>query len=102
MDIKMPNTVKVIIERNVPADEIHECDLDLPLEVEIEIKDSVDTVNFASCALDVFHANFAVKVLENFNFIVKFNDEIIHESDDQDRENYDFEKDGEITYQVCH
>jgi hypothetical protein len=98
--IKMTNTVKVIIKRNVSDDEINESDIDLPLEVEIEINSSVKLVDFASCALDVFHSNFAVKILEDFNFIVKFNNEEIYESDDSSRENYDFANDGEITYTV--
>ena len=60
----------VLVERILPVNEIHKLDRDLPQQVIVHINNSVPNDRLADTALDIFHASFAIKVLDDFDIRV--------------------------------
>lgn len=61
--------VTVVLTR-VPNTQLHEEDHQLYTQYHIELNDSVSETQLADVALDVFHENVAVKVLDDFQISV--------------------------------
>lgn len=52
-------------------------DAEVPGRYEIGVPDRFKDARAANCALDVFHSNVAVKVLDDFCFTVKYNGQVL-------------------------
>jgi hypothetical protein len=84
--------VKAVGEPSSPED------ADVAGEYEIEVHEDMEEADAAACALDVFHSNVSVDVLDDFEFEVRpeSGDRIIEPN--PDRESYELAKMGHL---VC-
>lgn len=60
-----------------PEEDLHPDDKDFEPYVTVQIEDDVPVEDWADCALDVYHDNITIKVLDDFEFkVYKGNDEL--------------------------
>lgn len=64
------NKMVTVVLTPVPNTQLHEEDHQLYTQYHIELDDSVSETQLADVALDVFHENVAVKVLDDFQISV--------------------------------
>lgn len=70
----------------VPENQLDEDDAAIPGIYKVEVNPSLDDPKAASAALDAFHSQFGVEVLDDFTFTVM--DEEIELDEDPDHEAY--------------
>ena len=63
-------------------EKLHPADLHVPGQYLIELAKEVGFYEAASTALDVFHGTVPVKVLEDFQFTVKYGDAVLYQAED--------------------
>jgi len=84
----------VRVEPISPELEINSGDFEVIGEYEIELDDEVTEVQIADVALDVFHSNITIKVLEYFNITVIYSGVI--KEPNPEHESYTFDHLGSI------
>lgn len=66
-------TVRVI--PNCPVEELHAYDRQLPLEVDMKLDEGVSKNEIADAALDAFHLENPIKILDDFDIEVWYKGE---------------------------
>ncbi len=79
---QLNHTLIVKLLRLRPDEYLSDEDIELPSSVEIEIIDNIPRHKLADAALDVFHDRVAVDCLEDFEFTVELDGEILATDDD--------------------
>ena len=87
--------VQVRVSPTVPPSMLTDADkAEVPAWVDVRIDNDVPATQWADVALDVFHASFAVQVLDDFDFSVYAGDSLLDPQADHD--SYSLERKGTV------
>jgi hypothetical protein len=69
-DVSDMTAVYVVVGQRVESLRLHELDRDIAGHYEIQVPSYLSDAFKAECALDIFHAQVAIKVLDDFSIVV--------------------------------
>jgi hypothetical protein len=69
-DISDMTAVYVVVDQRVESSRLHDLDKDIAGHYEIQVPSYLSDELKAECALDIFHAQVAIKVLDDFSIVV--------------------------------